>query len=287
MSKQIFEYRGVSDAVYAKVLRDDLDGLEFGPVKDFAGVSEIGKTTESNNEAHYYDNIPAVIISSTGADTLAINTAGIPLDILADITGQYYDAATGMFVEQERDPGDYAFGYRTQKTDGTEVLVWRLKGSFSIPSTTNATQDAGTTANGQTLNYTGISTIHKFTKTGKPAKAVNLDTSGNLVDTSDFFESVQTPDTITSSTVIPVSGVGLAPSESSLVVGDTIQLVSTVYPVNATNKAVTYASSDAEVASVSETGLVTALSAGTATITVTTTDGSKTDTSSITVSEEA
>lgn len=287
MGKQIFEYRGVSDAVYAKVLRDDLDGLEFGPVKDFAGVSEIGKTTESNNEAHYYDNIPAVIISSTGADTLAINTAGIPLDILADITGQYYDAATGMFVEQERDPGDYAFGYRTQKTDGTEVLVWRLKGSFSIPSTTNATQDAGTTANGQTLNYTGISTIHKFTKTGKPAKAVNLDTSGNLVDTSDFFDSVQTPDTITSSTVIPVSGVGLAPSESSLVVGDTIQLVSTVYPVNATNKAVTYTSSDAEVASVSETGLVTALSAGTATITVTTTDGSKTDTSSITVSEEA
>lgn len=287
MGKQIFEYRGVSDAVYAKVLRDDLDGLEFGPVKDFAGVSEIGKTTESNNEAHYYDNIPAVIISSTGADTLAINTAGIPLDILADITGQYYDASTGMFVEQERDPGDYAFGYRTQKTDGTEVLVWRLKGSFSIPSTTNATQDAGTTANGQTLNYTGISTIHKFTKTGKPAKAVNLDTSGNLVDTSDFFESVQTPDTITSSTVIPVSGVGLAPSESSLVVGDTIKLVSTVYPVNATNKAVTYASSDAEVASVSETGLVTALSAGTATITVTTTDGSKTDTSSITVSEEA
>lgn len=287
MGKQIFEYRGVSDAVYAKVLRDDLDGLEFGEVKDFAGVSEIGKTTESNNEAHYYDNIPAVIISSTGADTLAINTAGIPLDILADITGQYYDAATGMFVEQERNPGDYAFGYRTQKTDGTEVLVWRLKGSFSIPSTTNATQDAGTTANGQTLNYTGISTIHKFTKTGKPAKAVNLDTSGNLVDTSDFFETVQTPDTISASTVIPVSGVGLAPSESSLTVGDTLQLVATVYPVNATNKAVTYASSDAEVASVSETGLVTALSAGTATITVTTTDGSKTDTSSITVSEEA
>ena len=287
MGKQIFEYRGVSDAVYAKVLRDDLDGLEFGEVKDFAGVSEIGKTTESNNEAHYYDNIPAVIISSTGADTLAINTAGIPLDILADITGQYYDAATGMFVEQERDPGYYAFGYRTQKTDGTEVLVWRLKGSFSIPTTTNATQDAGTTANGQTLNYTGISTIHKFTKTGKPAKAVNLDTSGNLVDTSDFFDDVQTPDTITSSTVIPVSGVGLAPSESTLTVGDTIQLVATVYPVNATNKAVTYTSSDSEVASVSETGLVTALSAGTTTITVTTTDGSKTDTSSITVSEEA
>ena len=283
MGKQIFEYRGVSDAVYAKVLRDDADGLTFGEVKDFAGLSEVGKTTESNNEAHYYDNIPAVIIASTGADTLAINTAGIPLDILADITGQFYDAGTGMFVEQERDPGYFALGYRTQKTDGTEVLVWRLKGSFSIPTETNQTQDAGTTANGQSLNYTGISTIHKFTKTGKPAKAVNLDTSTGLVDTTGFFDEVQTPDTIQASATVAVTGVGLAPSEAALSVGDTLQLVATVYPVNATNKAVTYESSDTGVASVSDAGLVTAIGEGTAIITVTTTDGSKTDTAAITV----
>lgn len=59
MPKQYFEYRGVSDAVYAEVTADTSNGITFGTVKPFTGVAEIAKTTESSNEAHYYDNIPA------------------------------------------------------------------------------------------------------------------------------------------------------------------------------------------------------------------------------------
>lgn len=196
MAKKYFEYRGVSHAVYAEVTADDSTGYTTGTVKDFTGVSEIGRTTESSTEAHYYDNIPAIIISSTGADEVSINASGIPFDVLAEITGQHYDSAKGMFVEQERDQKYFAFGYVTQKTDGTEVLVWRLKGSFSIPDTTSATQDDGTDANGQELTYTGISTTHKFTATGKPAKAINVDTSVNeTVTETAFFAEVFTPDT--------------------------------------------------------------------------------------------
>lgn len=193
---EYFEYRGVEGAVYAEVTGDNAENFTTGEVKELVGLSEIGKTTESSNEAHYYDNIPAIIVSSTGADELSLNTAGIPLDIVAEITGQYYDKTTGMYVEQERTPKYFAFGYRTQKTDGTEVLVWRLKGTFTIPESTHVTKDDGTDANGQTLTYTGISTAHKFTKTGKPAKAVNVDMSKQLVDDSTFFATVQTPDTV-------------------------------------------------------------------------------------------
>lgn len=195
--KQYFEYRGVSNAVYAQVLTDNSEGMTFGTVKPFTGVAEIGKTTESSNEPHYYDNIPAIIVSSTGSDEISINASGIPFNVLAEITGQYYDEATGMFVEQERTPTYWAFGYITQKTDGTEVLVWRLKGSFSIPDLTSVTQDDGTDANGQEITYTGISSTHKFTKNNAPAKAVNIDTSVNTTMTADtFFATVQTPDTI-------------------------------------------------------------------------------------------
>ena len=197
---EYFEYRGVEGAVYAEVTKDDTEDFTTGEVKELVGLSEIGKTTESSNEAHYYDNIPAIIVSSTGADELSLNTAGIPLDIVAEITGQYYDKETGMYVEQERTPKYFAFGYRTQKTDGTEVLVWRLKGTFTIPESTHATKDDGTDANGQTLTYTGISTAHKFTKTGKPAKAVNVDMSKQLVDDTTFFTTVQTPDTVKAKT---------------------------------------------------------------------------------------
>lgn len=196
-NKQYFEYRGVSDAVYAPVTLDDNTGYTAGPWKHFTGVSEIAKSTESSNEPHYYDNIPAIIVSSTGSDEISINTSGIPFDILAEITGQYYDETTGMFVEMERKPTYFAFGYVTQKTDGTEVFVTRLKGSFSIPGQTSQTQSDGTDANGQELTFTGISTTHVFDKTNAPAKAVNVDTSVNTTMTkAQFFNQVVTPDNI-------------------------------------------------------------------------------------------
>ena len=195
MPKSYWEYRGVSNAVYSEIMKDDADAYTTGTVKDFTGVSEIAKATDSATEAHYYDNIPAIIISSTGADTITINASGIPLDVVAEVTGQYY--ADGVLVEQEREQKYFAFGYKTKKTDGSDVYVWRLKGSFSVPDVDSATEDAGTDANGQEIVFTGISTAHKFTETGAGAKAVNLDTSVNeSVSETTFFGAVQTPDTL-------------------------------------------------------------------------------------------
>ncbi len=56
--------------------------------------------------------------------------------------------------------------------------------------------------------------------------------------------------------------------------GETLQLTATVLPENATDRTVTWTSSDPAVANVDATGLVTAVAAGTATITATTNDGS-------------
>jgi hypothetical protein len=84
---------------------------------------------------------------------------------------------------------------------------------------------------------------------------------------------------------VPVSGVTLTPKTLALDVNTTPsgQLTATVAPADATNPAVTYVSSNEAVATVNTTGLVTAVAAGTATITVTTTDGGFTDTCLVTV----
>ena len=108
--KRYFEYRGVSNAVYAEVTTDTVESFTTGTVKPFTGVAEIGKSTDSSNEPHYYDNIPCIIVSSTGSDELSIDSSAIPMSIVAEITGQYYDDETGMMVEQEREPKHYAFG---------------------------------------------------------------------------------------------------------------------------------------------------------------------------------
>ena len=65
--------------------------------------------------------------------------------------------------------------------------------------------------------------------------------------------------------------------------GETLQLTATIYPDSATNKTVTWKSSDKTVATVDESGEVTAVGNGTADITATTEDGGKTATCKVTV----
>lgn len=196
MSKEIYEYRGVENLVFAEVTSDTAEKYETGEVQDLAGVAEIGRTTENSSETHYYDNLPAIVVNSVGADTVTCSVSAIPLDVLATLTGQTFDKETGTLIEGDAESKYFALGYKTQKTNGKDVYVWRLKGKFSIPDSTHSTKTNGTEANGQEIVFTGISTTHKFTKTGKTAKAINVDTEFNKVDVSNFFEKVQTIDTL-------------------------------------------------------------------------------------------
>ena len=275
---KIYEYRGVRGLVYAPVTKDDSTGFTTGTVKPLAGVAEISKTTESSNEAHYYDNLPAVVVSSTGSDEITISASAIPYDVLAEITGQYYDATTGMYVEKERASRYFAIGYVTKTTDGTDMYVWRLKGTFNIPDQTNSTENDGTDANGQEITYTGISTTYKFTKTNSPAKAITVDSSKNATAENTFFGSVQTPDTISAGT----PSVSVVPSSASVDVGDTIALNAITAPMG---EAVTWSSSASTYATVDNDGVVTGKAAGSATITATiTVNGTDyTDTCAVTV----
>lgn len=197
--QEIVEYRGVEGLVCAEVLSDDNadDGYTTGDVFAIAGVAEISKTTDSTDEAHYYDNMPAVVISNTASDEITISASAIPMDVLATITGQVYDDTTGALIEGPRTPKYFAIGYITKKTNGDQMYCWRLKGRFNLPDQTNVTEDDGTDANGQEIVYTGISTTHKFTKTGKGAKALVVDVAKGLADVSSFFTQVTTPDTLT------------------------------------------------------------------------------------------
>ncbi|ELB7804352.1 Ig domain-containing protein [Enterobacter hormaechei] len=82
---------------------------------------------------------------------------------------------------------------------------------------------------------------------------------------------------------IAATGVEVTPATASLVVGATQQLSGAVQPTDATNKAITWTTSAPSIATVSSTGLVTAVAEGTATITATTADGDFTDTCAVTV----
>jgi uncharacterized protein YjdB len=82
---------------------------------------------------------------------------------------------------------------------------------------------------------------------------------------------------------VAVSGVSVSPTSLSLTVGATGSLTATVSPANATNKSVTWSSSAPAIATVSASGVVTAQSVGTASITARTIDGNFAASSAVTV----
>lgn len=94
---------------------------------------------------------------------------------------------------------------------------------------------------------------------------------------------------LTASTTItvttPVSGVTLNKTSLNLKTGQTTQLTASIQPAGASEKGITWSSNKPAVATVSSSGLVTAKGKGTAVITVTTKDGSKTAKATITVTE--
>ena len=94
------------------------------------------------------------------------------------------------------------------------------------------------------------------------------------VTTEDGNKTAMCSITVTTPT-IAVRSVTLNKSSATLTIGATEQLTATINPTNATNKNVTWSSSSSSVATVNSSGLVTAVSTGSATIIVSTQDGGK------------
>ena len=89
----------------------------------------------------------------------------------------------------------------------------------------------------------------------------------------------------TSGSAVAVTGITLDSASLTMTGGTSQKLTATVSPSNATNKNVTWSSSNPSVATVSSDGVVNAVQGGTATITATTSDGGKTASCTVTVKD--
>ena len=122
------------------------------------------------------------------------------------------------------------------------------------------------------------------TTTTTTAKPTTTTTTTAKPTTTTTTTVAPTTTTTTTEKQIPVTGVTLDKSTLSLEVGATGNLVATIAPSNASYKAVKFTSSDDKVATVDNTGKVTAVKAGSADITVESLmDGSKTAKCELTV----
>lgn len=101
---------------------------------------------------------------------------------------------------------------------------------------------------------------------------------------STFSLTLSVKGTPTQQVNVAVTAVSITPATVTLAAAATQQLTIIFTPTTPTNMEVAYTSSDNTKATVSATGLITAVATGSATITATTDDGSFTDTCVVTIS---
>lgn len=268
MAKTV-EFRGCDNLVIAEIISDDINGYTVGAVTSLAPVAEISKTVESSSETHYYDNTGMITIRSEGTDEVTLTVPALPLATLATITGKTIDPTTGAYLDNEGTEKRYALGYRLKLTDGTYRYVWRLNGVFSnIPDETSTTESDSVDTNNQEVVYTGSKSVYEFENGGR-TKAVVIDERDGLVNVSQFFTMVRTPDNIGS--IAAVTGITVSPTTASVQVGKTTTVTATptTTGTNSFTPEITWSTSAPTIATVDSTGVVTGVATGTATITAT------------------
>jgi len=163
----------------------------------------------------------------------------------------------------------------------TGVSLNKTSTSLAVGNTEQLTETVQpAAATNKTVSWSSSNTSVAIVSDGL-VLALSAGTATITVTTKDGNKTAQCVVTVTAAPVA-VTGVTLNKTSTSLVIGTTEQLIHTVQPSNATDKTVSWSSSNISVATVSN-GLITAKAAGTSTITVTTQDGNKTATCIVTV----
>ncbi|WP_281612579.1 Ig-like domain-containing protein [Flammeovirga sp. SubArs3] len=117
------------------------------------------------------------------------------------------------------------------------------------------------------------------------------DIYGNEVDVRNLISNIGADNNfnedINAGPSLPVSSVLIENEVKELIIGEENQCVAQVLPLNATNKKVTWTSSDPSIATVDQTGKVKALAEGTVKVTVTTEEGNFTSSINITIKSDS
>ena len=171
----------------------------------------------------------------------------------------------------------------TFKVESVSLNVTSIKLNEGDQTTLTATVNPSNATN-KNVTWTSSDNAVATVANGK-VTAVKAGTATITVKTEDGNKTATCTVTVTAKTY-PVESVTLDKTSVELTEGAETTLTATVNPSNATNKNVTWTSSDNAVATVSN-GKVTAVKAGTATITVKTEDGNKTATCTVTVTAKS
>ena len=257
---------GVDKLYHGRVLTDTALGITGEVPKAIPGLTEVGFNTNAKLASFFADNGSYEVAGTNGELDGGIAIADVPPYLAAELFGDSYDETTGELLGGEINPPYEFIQYRVKKSSG----AYRYVTIFKIKCVPNADK----------VNTTGGSI--NFQTNGFAFKAVNTLFSGDFKRTLDD-DDPNLPEGVTPEIIadnwftdifwaieaVAVSGVALNKAVLNKTVGQYETLIATVSPADASNKEGIWTSTDTSVATVNQTGRVTAVAAGTATITFT------------------
>lgn len=241
-------------------------------IEPFDADNQEVKWTSSNHSVATVNSNGEVTARGVGNTTITVTT----------VDGRYTATCEVIVIEQEEPPIE-------QPIEVTEVTLDKTSLELELNDTDTliATVYPENADNKNVVWSSNNQSIVSVNETGE-LKAMGPGTAIITVTTENNEKTAFCTVTVKESSgpsVIPVSYVAINESLLNLRIGETGNLIATVYPEDATNKNVIWSSSRESVATVDQDGKVTAISSGTAYITVTTVDGNHISTCRATVAE--
>jgi parallel beta-helix repeat protein len=250
----------------------DTASVEKGKTKSF--TANVTGTGDYNNTVTWSvegNTSSGTTISDSGTLAVAADENATALTVKATSKGDSTKSGTATVTVKE------AVGAVTEVTVDPETLTLTAGGAAGTLTATVKPNDAANKDVTWASNNEAVATVANGVVTPVAAGQAII-----TVKTVDGNKTATCTVTVQAAAV-PVTGVKLNKTSTTLVVGGSETLYATVEPATATNKNVKWSSDKLSVATVDTIGNIKAVGVGTATITVTTEDGSKTATCSVTV----
>jgi phi13 family phage major tail protein len=260
---------GLRNTRYAKVIENADGTISFAVPKPIPGSVNLTLTASGDPIQFFADDTTYYQEDTNNGYDGKLELARLTEDFRRDILGEQ-DNGDALIENADNHGSKFALLFEFQgDKKATRHVVYYC--SASRPEEASATKSDKTDVQTTTL---------EFTAAPRPDnRIVKVHTSSTVSDAvyNAWYDAVYEP------TTVAVTGITLLPDTVNLLVGEIQQLAATVNPANATNRNVIYTSSAPAIATVSDDGLVTAIAAGSATITAKTVEGTFTDTCAVTV----
>jgi phi13 family phage major tail protein len=159
------EYRprvGLDSLYVAEITTDELATYTPETPVYLAPAAEATQASTVNSETIYADDQAYETFTTKGETVITLTVTNIPLGLLATLTGQYFDEATGVFYEYGGVPPYFALMFRSLKSNGAYRYYCFPKCKFDLPDESAVTR--GETPDPQMLEITvhAIKTTAKF-----------------------------------------------------------------------------------------------------------------------------